>query len=231
MNFNSIESRISGLYAIADAGYCGGNIVDVVEKYLKGGCKVIQLRVKPRSDSIEHRKDSYEKMFIAACKAASLKSQYDFTLIINDYPDIAVKVGADGVHVGENDAPVVAIKMKYGGDLIVGYSSHSVEEARHAACDGADYVAFGAIFPTKTKGPGHPVQGLKRLSEVVRSAGVPVVAIGGIGRRNIGDVFEAGASAAAMISALAEADDIEAETRYFVDLCSSVDRGALHRAP
>ena len=213
--------RIRGLYAIADSVFnpCA-SLSELARRFLDGGCRIVQLRMKNsvnRGSGSEVRGLAVDgAAVLAEARAiARLKAEYDFTFIVNDHADVAAEVGADGVHVGENDAPVAAIKSKYGDRLIVGYSSHSLEEARRAVECGADYVALGAIFPTKTKGPGHPVQGLAKLSELVRSIDVPVVAIGGIGRGNVGDVIAAGASSVAMITALSEAEDIAAEARWF----------------
>lgn len=202
--------RISGLYAIADSGWNPfASMSELVKKFLEGGCRVIQLRMKgsPKKDVLK-----------AAREIASFKRDCDFTFIVNDHPDVAAEAGADGVHVGENDRPVADIKREFGNGLIVGYSSHSLVEAKKAAAEGADYVAFGAIFPTRTKGAGHPVQGLPKLKAAVQSVDVPVVAIGGINCDNIAGVIETGADSVAMITALSGATDIEGTVRQFVTM-------------
>lgn len=215
---------IRGLYAIADSAWNPlGSLSELVSKFLEGGCRLIQLRVKANHES---RVTSYESVLKIAGEIAKLKKKWDFTFIVNDYADIAMEVGADGVHVGEGDEKIVSIKKRCGSRFIVGYSSHSIDSAVHAEKEGADYIAFGAIFPTKTKGPGHPVQGLDKLREVVRLIKVPIVAIGGIGRDNIQSVIDTSASAVAMISALAEAKDIVAETRWFVSAIQYPSGGA-----
>ena len=121
----------------------------------------------------------------------------------------------DGLHVGKNDAKIRMCRDRLGPEKIIGYSSHALEEAVAAEKSGADYVAFGAIFPTATKGPGHPIQGLEKLKWVVDSVRVPVVAIGGIGRDAIDGVLKTGVASVAMISALANASDCSAETKFF----------------
>ena len=136
---------------------------------------------------------------------------------MNDYWDVAISVGADGVHVGKNDVPVSQIRQKWKDRLIIGYSSHSFKEACQAQSEGADYVALGAIFPTVTKGPGHPILGIEELRKVTQALDIPVVAIGGIKRENVNQVIKAGASAAAMITALTKTEDIIAETSWFVE--------------
>jgi len=203
---------IKGLYAIADDKWNPySTMSELVEKFLMGGCKLVQIRMKGAAK---------EKYLKTAREIMNLKSRYDFTFIINDHADVAIEVGADGVHVGENDSPVSKIKSEYGDKLIVGYSSHSADEAISAATDGADYVAIGAVFETKTKGPGHPVQGLEKLAEVVGSVDVPVVAIGGIGHDNIADVIKTGADSVAMITSLSQADDIVESTKKLVSRLS-----------
>lgn len=203
-----MKNAIRGIYAIVDGGLiASADLTGLARMYVDSGIKVIQLRMKGE-DKL--------KVLDIAKKIARLKSSHNFTFIINDHADIASDVGADGVHVGENDAPVSEIKQRYGSKLIVGYSSHSVEEAKRAQEGGADYIAFGAIFPTKTKGSGHPVQGLEKLRELRRLINAPLVAIGGIGRHNFADVLETGVDAVAMITALSEAEDVEAEAKWFV---------------
>lgn len=206
---SSLASRISGLYTIADGAWNPrASLAELAEELLRGGCRLIQLRMKDQKR---------ERVAEEAGRIARLKRVYDFTFLVNDHAEVAVEVGADGVHVGEGDLPVRELKRRHGGGLIVGYSSHSIEEAKRAEAEGADYVAFGAIFPTATKGPGHPVQGIGKLREVVLTIDVPVVAIGGIGRENIDQVIAVGPAAAAMIRALAMAPDIAAEARWFVE--------------
>ena len=150
------------------------------------------------------------------------KEKYSFTFILNDYVELALELRVDGIHVGENDLPIAKIKRMIETNdhaPLLGYSSHSIEEAKQAVKDGADYVAFGAIFPTKTKGPGHPIQGIEKLKELVKEIPVPVVAIGGITKENIDSVLETGVDSIAMITALTQAPNVEEATRYFVTQC------------
>lgn len=208
------KAQISGLYAIADEAWNPfQDFPSLIVKFLQGGARIVQLRMKNSSPD-EVRRD--------ALLVAALKKDFDFTFILNDHADIAAEVGADGVHVGENDEPVAEIKKRHGGGLIVGYSSHSIDEARSAQSAGADYIAFGAIFPTKTKGPGHPVQGIEKLRVLAASVSLPLVAIGGICRENIRDVIAAGADCVAMITALSEASDISGEVAYYSGIFDDV---------
>jgi thiamine-phosphate pyrophosphorylase len=215
----SQKRKIEGLYAIADSTWCPRpTIMEYAKDLLAGGCRIIQLRIK---ESRDVNPETREKVLANAKEIIRLKDEFDFTFIVNDYPDVACELGADGVHVGENDMPVSELRRMVGDGMIVGYSSHDVDEARSAISQGADYVALGAVFPTATKGPGHPVQGIESLRGLVESVDRPVVAIGGIGRNNVDDVMRSGASAVAMITALAKADDVVAETRWYVERLSA----------
>lgn len=206
---------IKGLYTIADPSWNPrDSLCELVREFLKGGARIVQLRMKKPVDA----DPSWEERVRDEARAISkLKEEYDFTFIVNDYVDIAIEVGADGVHVGENDMPVDEVKKRVSKGVIVGYSSHSIDEARAAVAKGADYVAFGAIFPTPTKGPGHPVQGIDALTELAASIDVPVVAIGGIVRGNLDQVVAAGADAVAMITGLTRAPSIVEEISWFVN--------------
>ena len=207
--------NIKGLYAIADSNWNPhDSLCELVRDFLRGGARIVQLRMKKPENADSSWDERVEK---EARAIAALKNEYDFTFIVNDYVDIAVKVGADGVHVGENDMSVDEVKRRVPAGVVVGYSSHSLDEAREAVTRGADYVAIGAIFPTPTKGPGHPVQGTDTLAKLKASVDVPVVAIGGIVRDNIDQVIEAGADSVAMITGLSQAPCIVDETRWYVN--------------
>lgn len=197
-----------GLYAIADNGFSGRRAPSELAKaYLEGGCRLIQLRMKGCEVSLFSRE---------AEKILQFKKEYSFTFILNDHVKMAKELGADGVHIGAHDMKIAEARAILGADKMIGYSSHGLGEALQAEKEGADYVAFGAIFPTRTKGPGHPVQGLGKLRQTVKALNIPVVAIGGITETNIADVRETGVHAYAMITALTEAENIAAATRDFL---------------
>jgi thiamine-phosphate pyrophosphorylase len=213
-----------GLYAIVDSQWNPmSSLVQLAEQYLKGGARTVQLRVKRDASAGGDVSDVVE----AARGIMRLKKRWPFVFIINDYVDVAVDIGADGVHVGANDMPVEEVKARVPEGMLVGYSSHSTLEARAAVDSGADYVAFGAIFPTCTKGPGHPVQGVAALGEVVQVVGAPVVAIGGINRENIASVLETGVSSVAMITALSTAKSVVDEVRWYVETIEALQVKAL----
>ncbi len=202
--------KLRGLYAIVDATVSAGrDLAELASQYVQGGAAVIQLRDKGRMTALERRR--------VIAKILELKKNKDFLFIVNDDVALASEMPVDGLHVGKDDGNLAACRDKIGPSKILGYSSHSLEEARDAEKNGGDYVAFGAIFPTPTKGPGHPVQGLQKLQNVVQALQVPVVAIGGIGRSTIDEVLKANVASVAMISALANATDPAAETRFFAE--------------
>jgi thiamine-phosphate pyrophosphorylase len=135
--------------------------------------------------------------------------------IVNDHPDIAIAVDADGVHLGQDDLPAEEARKLMGSGRIIGVSTHSIAQARAAESVGADYVGFGPVFPTETKDAG-PLQGIGALRQVRSAVTVPIIAIGGIRSGNIGDVLAAGADGAAVISAILGAPDISVASRQLV---------------
>lgn len=210
----NLKPKIEHLYALCDNSFSPQHShLELAQAYLRGGAKIIQLRMKDAD---------FSKVREVAQSILKEKEKYSFTIILNDYVELALELGVDGIHVGENDLPITKIKKigeANGRSPLLGYSSHSIEEAKQAVSDGADYIAFGAIFPTKTKGPGHPVQGIEKLRQLVKEIPVPVVAIGGITRENIHSVLETGVDSIAMITALTQAPNVEEATRYFAIQC------------
>lgn len=203
---------IKGLYTICDASSCRGtSLPALAEQLLCGGATILQLRVKGRDEPARRQRR------VAAKAIMNLKTRFRFLFIVNDDPLLARDLGADGVHVGEDDTPIAHCRRLLGPHKLIGYSSHQLEEAQAAQTAGADYVAFGAIFPSPTKGPGHPVQGLSRLQALTAQLRIPNVAIGGINQENVADVLAAGADAVAMISALNRAPNAISATRQMVN--------------
>jgi thiamine-phosphate pyrophosphorylase len=133
--------------------------------------------------------------------------QADALFIVNDYADIAAAVGADGVHLGQDDLPIDAARRVVGRSALIGLSTHSLAQAEAAQAAGADYIGFGPVFPTGTKNAGTP-RGLDELRAVTTHVAIPVIAIGGITETNAGAVIGAGARGIAVISAVLGAEDI-----------------------
>jgi thiamine-phosphate pyrophosphorylase len=193
---------LPALYAILDPEQIGGSSPDtVLRQLLRGGAKMIQLRAKAMSS----------RDFIQlAQKARDLTIPFDCKLIVNDRIDIALGSAADGVHLGQEDLPL-EVGRKLLGDRLIGISTHSLEQAKEAEANGADYIGFGPIFGTATKNTGYTARGLEMLARVRAAVALPIIAIGGITEANIQEVWRAGADSAAIISDILKADDVTAK--------------------
>lgn len=200
------------LYAILDPGFLKGrSLADVALALIRGGATCLQLRDKKANSRVLYEE---AKLLKEALRTLGVP------FIVNDRLDIALAVHADGVHLGEEDVPISEARSILGKGKLLGASADTVEAAVRAERDGADYIGFGAIFPTGTK-QDIRVSGLSLLPEVKRAVSIPVVAIGGIKRANALEVLEAGADGLAVISDLLEAADIEARAREFSTIISS----------
>jgi thiamine-phosphate diphosphorylase len=175
----------------------------------EGGASVVQLRAKRVTDSIALE-------WAEAIRAITLEFEVGF--FVNDRFDLALAADADGVHLGQDDIPPSRIPPAARSRLLIGRSTHSLEQAREASEDSVDYIAFGPIFATGSKNsPGNP-RGVERLAEVVRVVEPkPVIAIGGIDLSNAARVAEAGAAGIAVISAIAEAADPRCAARALAE--------------
>ncbi len=197
---------LGGLCFITDQKVSGLSYEDMTRKVLTRGVRWVQFREKERS-----RHDIYGE----AIRLRRLTRDYNAVLIINDFLDIAVCVGADGVHLGQDDLPLKEARKIMGRNKIIGISTHSLEQAIEAEKNGADYIGFGPVFPTSTKDAGKP-KGIEMLHEVKKQVSIPVVAIGGIGLGNISSVLQTGIDAVAVASAILTGD-IEENTSRFMD--------------
>jgi len=180
------------LYVLISSTLCGGSLCNCARAALAGGADAIQLREKGINDDI----------FLAmAAELRELTDEMGKLLIVNDRPDIAAIIGADGVHLGQNDLPIGEARRLLRPGAIVGRSSHSAAQARAAVNEGADYVSVGPVFNTQTKDAG-PAVGLDLLAQLVSEIPVPIVPIGGITCENIAQVLAAGADRVAVCSAV-----------------------------
>ncbi len=202
MTHADTHRRIAGLYAIIDPAACRMPAVEVARMAIDGGARVLQWRDKTRDKGAQL---ADARAIAALCRDAGV------LLIVNDHADLALACDADGVHLGQKALPIGAVRP-IAGARIIGVSTNNAAEARAAEAAGADYVAVGAIFPTISKEVTR-VADLDRIRAVKRAVRVPVVAIGGINASNIASVVEAGADAAAVISAICAADDPRAAAR------------------
>lgn len=189
------------LYAVTDRSWLEGeSLCGQVEKALQGGVTFLQLREKKLSD---------EGFYEEALEVQKLCKAYHVPFIINDNVELALKMDADGVHVGQEDMEAGEVRKKLGPDKIIGVSVHSVEEAQHAETCGADYLGAGAVFTTNSKLDVTRLQ-FETLREICASVQIPVIAIGGIGRENILELKGSGICGVAVISAIFAAKDIKA---------------------
>ena len=197
---------LGGLCFITDQKVSGLSYEDMTHKVLLKGVRWIQFREKERS-----RHDIYGE----AIRLRRLTKDYNAVLIINDFLDIAMCAGADGVHLGQDDLPLKEARKIIGRDRIVGISTHSLEQAIEAEKNGADYIGFGPVFTTSTKDAGKP-KNIEMLHEVKKQVSIPVVAIGGINLVNVKSVLHTGVDAIAVASAILTGD-IEENTSRFMD--------------
>ncbi len=199
--------RIKGLYAIIDNSIRPDlPNIEIAKRALAGGSQILQLRGKGLSS-----RDLLEQ----AMEIRELTRKSGATFIVNDRADIALLSDADGVHLGQDDLPVVEARKILGGKKLIGISTHNIEQALKAEQEGADYIGFGPVFGTKTKVDAEEAKGIAVLGEVKRRVSIPVIAIGGINLDNLRKVMEA--DGAAVISAIAKADNIEKTTKRFVE--------------
>lgn len=192
------------LYAVTDRAWVGEQTLYAqVEEALKGGVSCVQLR----------EKDLDGKEFLQEARdICKLCHRYDIPFIVNDNVEIAVACGADGIHVGQEDMAADEVRRLIGEEMILGVSVHTVEEARQAVADGADYLGLGAVFPTTTKTDVEQMPN-NLLREICDAVDVPVVAIGGINRNNIKSLSGSGVDGVALVSAIFSAADIEETCR------------------
>ena len=205
---NFDKKRIDySIYLLTDDECLKGRpLLPSVEEALQGGVTLVQYRSKFKDGG---------PMYEEALALKALCDSYDVPLIINDRVDVALAVGAAGVHVGQDDLPCAVVRALTGDDFVIGVSAHNPEEARHAIAAGADYLGCGAVFGTATK-PGVAKLGLANLRAIRRVATKPMVGIGGVTSDNYGEVLSTGADGAAVISGILGADDIKAEVAKFV---------------
>jgi len=204
------------LYVILDrAAARGRDLLTILDATLAGGCRLVQLREKewpsgrllPMAERLRDR-----------CRAAGA------TFVVNDRLDLALALGADGVHLGQDDLPPAAARPLLRPGMILGLSTHSLEQARAAQAAGADYVAVGSMFPTGTK-PDFQLVGPELIGKLRGEISVPLIGIGGITHDNVAQVIRAGADGVAVISAVCGAPNPEAATRRFLGLIDAACGG------
>lgn len=192
------------IYLVTDDGCLQGRaLIDCVREALEGGVTLVQYRAKTASSA---------EMYAEALQLKALCDSFNVPLIINDRLDIAMAVGAAGVHLGQDDLPCAAARKILGEDYIIGVSAHNPAEAKAALQSGADYLGCGAVFGTATKADVQKL-GTDGLAAICKAKGLPVVGIGGVTADNYREVRAAGADGAAIVSGILAQPDISATVR------------------
>jgi thiamine-phosphate pyrophosphorylase len=189
----------SSLYGILDLGYVEFHrATEVTEALVRGGVDLLQLRAKdfPVSEILKLGEE-----------LRSVTERHGVPLIINDHAEVARDLGAEGLHLGQDDMSIAAARAIVGADCAVGKSTHSVDQAVRAFHEGADYIGFGPLFATPTK-PDYPPVGLEEIQKVHDAVRLPIFCIGGIKLDNLAEVLEAGAHRVVIVSGLLQAADI-----------------------
>jgi thiamine-phosphate pyrophosphorylase len=209
------------LYGILDLSYVeSSEMEDIARQMVTGGVDLIQLRAKGHP--------SAEIAKIAAAIHESVL-RGNVPLVINDHPEIARIVPAEGVHVGQNDLPIAEVREIAGPNCMVGKSTHSVDQAIRAFYEGADYIGFGPIFATPTK-PDYPPVGLEEIRKVHEAVPIPIFCIGGIKLDNLGEVIQAGARRVVIVSGLLQAKDIATYGRAARELLNRKSQSEIHKS-
>ena len=193
------------VYVITDSHHARGRSDrDIALAAIRGGATSVQLRMK---DTPEREMMALARELQPRCRAAGV------ILVINDRLEVALAVGADGLHVGQDDLPAAAARARLGPGPFLGVSAATVDEAMAAERAGADYLGVGALFATGTKADAGSPVGLERVRDIRRAVRVPIVGIGGVTVENAADVIRAGAQGVAVITAVTLADDMVEATR------------------
>ncbi len=212
-----LKAEALRLYAVTDRSWLRGRtLAEQVEEALSGGVTLVQLR----------EKELTEEAFLQEAKdILSLCHRFGVPLLINDNVDIARRIGADGVHVGQSDMEAAEARRVLGGGSIIGVTAKTVEQALSAQAAGADYLGCGAVFGTSTKLNTRPMA-LETLRAICDAVSIPVAAIGGINRSNLPQLKGTGISGAAIVSGIFAAENIREECRLLRRLSDQICAGA-----
>ena len=200
--------QLVGLYVIIDTQVLKGRShIEAASQAIRGSATVVQLR-----DKLLSKKD----LLPIAQQLRKLCAEHNVLFTVNDYLDLALAADADGLHLGQDDLPIKVARKLLAMDKILGCSIRTVDQAITAESDGADCIVVGSIYPTASKETA-VVVGLERLRKIRKAVSLPLVAIGSIIKYNAAEVVAAGASSVAVISAILQADDIEAAAQAIVN--------------
>jgi thiamine-phosphate pyrophosphorylase len=198
------------LYGIIDLRYIPRlrDCNRIAEQMVSGGVDLIQVRGKGKS---------IEELMNLASEIHKITVRSNTPLIVNDHAEVAARVPVEGVHVGQDDDSILVARQKAGRDLIVGKSTHSMDQAHAAQGEGADYIGFGPIFATPTK-PDYKAIGLGNIRRIHLDVSIPIFCIGGINIDNLQEVIDAGAKRVVMVSAFLKARSIVDYARCATDM-------------
>lgn len=199
------------LYLVTDKSDDVEKFLKTIEEAIKGGVSVVQIREKT-ADTLD--------FYNLALKVKEITEKHNVPLIINDRVDVALAVDAEGVHVGQSDMPCDVTRALVGSDKIVGVSAATIEEARKAESDGADYIGAGAVFPTATKDDAPKIT-KKDLKEIVESISIPVVAIGGITLNNAHELNDTGIAGLSVVSAIMSSENPKKSSEELLKIFNS----------
>ena len=199
------------LYLVTDNGDDEEKFLKTIEEAILGGVTVVQIREKT-ADTLD--------FYNLAVKVKEITTKYDVDLIINDRVDVALAIDADGVHVGQSDMPCDITRKLIGEDKILGVSAATIEEAKKAENDGADYIGTGAVFPTSTKDDAPSIT-KQDLIDIVKSINIPVVAIGGITLENASELKDTGIAGLSVVSAIMGADNPKKASEKLLNIFNS----------
>lgn len=199
------------LYLVTDNSENEKKFLKTIEEAILGGVSVVQIREKT-AETLE--------FYNLAIKVKKITTKYNVPLIINDRVDVALAIDADGVHVGQSDMPCDITRKLIGENKILGVSAATIEEAKKAENNGADYIGTGAIFPTTTKNDAPSIT-KKDLSDIANSINIPVVAIGGITIENANELKNTGISGLSVVSAIMNAEDPKKASEKLLNIFNS----------
>ncbi len=212
--------RRTGLYPVISPGFTLGRpMTEIMFQLADAGTELVQLRMKTES-SLE--------IFREAEKFKKICSKHNILLIIDDRPDVAIACGADGVHLGQDDIPH-EIVAKFAKELIIGASTHSLEEALEAERKGADYINIGPIFKTGTKKTGFAPLGISRFAKIAKKIRIPFTVMGGIKSRHLPRLIQAGAKKIAMVTEISESYDVKAKFIELQSICRNSEYDTKRR--
>ena len=200
------------LYVLITGNIATKSVKETARLVINGGADAIQLREKTISDS---------NFISLAGEVREITTRSGTLLFINDRVHVAREINADGVHLGQQDMSILEARDIIGNEKIIGVSTHSIIQAKQAQKDGADYIAIGPIYPTRTKGH-EPSIGLEVIQEVSGAVNIPIIAIGAINLENLDEVLKAGASRVAVCSAIIGSKDIYSSTKQYKEKLNGV---------